>query len=504
MPVMSMRMLATLRRKTAAAPLADRLMVSLMLAPLNCMTSWLPLPPSTVSLPSPGFQTKKSLPFPRDTVSLPRPASTVSSPFPARIVSFPSPVWITSLPFPPSTVSALVPSPPPCCSVNWSSPLPRATEMAVKSVRLTRWVVAGSLPNVTTADVPSDCRSTTSGPLVPVIVSVPLDTDAVPPVSAEAAEAATAPSETDPNATAAAIAATSGRAEEVVRLCMVFLPFRSRPRCRLDSKGSKCPKRPRFGLHPAAALRLRAHGDADRRVGVVAAETAGADAAVEVFAEHGELGPNPLDRRADGAGDVDAGSFARRRGPAVAPVEAHRPAQLLDEGVDLVLGFRRPLDVVEGLGLGHVVPEVSEPSLVGGLGGRVEQRTGVAEVTAVEAWFRGRALDHGHEVEGVVLGAGLLDQLGQVAQPLGVTKPNGVGAETHPPGLPVEDQRRLGRRRLVGDRRRRLVERGQDRDDLEAVGDVPDLLAQPSRARDVSRHGQGVAPRQSRLRHPRA
>ena len=45
-------------------PLAERLMFSLALEPLNCNVSWPPWP-STTSLPSPGFQTKVSSPAPR-------------------------------------------------------------------------------------------------------------------------------------------------------------------------------------------------------------------------------------------------------------------------------------------------------------------------------------------------------------------------------------------------------------------------------------------------------
>ena len=53
-------------------PLAEMSIFSVMLAPLNSSVS-MPAWPSTVSLPSPGFQTKVSLPAPSSAVSLPRP-----------------------------------------------------------------------------------------------------------------------------------------------------------------------------------------------------------------------------------------------------------------------------------------------------------------------------------------------------------------------------------------------------------------------------------------------
>ena len=53
-------------------PLAERSMFSLALEPLNSIVSE-PACPSTVSLPSPGFQTKVSSPAPMKATSLPRP-----------------------------------------------------------------------------------------------------------------------------------------------------------------------------------------------------------------------------------------------------------------------------------------------------------------------------------------------------------------------------------------------------------------------------------------------
>src|SRR3954454_24207426 len=63
-PFRSIAMAATSRVNSTRPPLAEMLMFSLILAPLNASVS-VPLPPSTVSLPSPGFQTKVSSPAPR-------------------------------------------------------------------------------------------------------------------------------------------------------------------------------------------------------------------------------------------------------------------------------------------------------------------------------------------------------------------------------------------------------------------------------------------------------
>ena len=79
MPSMSIVMLATSRTSSSRPPFADSSMCSETLAPLKTIVS-VPLRPSTVSLPSPGFQTNESSPPPSMTLSFPRPASTESFP----------------------------------------------------------------------------------------------------------------------------------------------------------------------------------------------------------------------------------------------------------------------------------------------------------------------------------------------------------------------------------------------------------------------------------------
>ena len=107
MPLVSIVMLATSRTSSSRWPFADSSMCSDTLAPLKIIVS-VPLRPSTVSLPSPGFQTNESSPLPRMTVSFPRPASTESFPDPPRIVSAPEPPTRLSSPLPPSIVVGMV------------------------------------------------------------------------------------------------------------------------------------------------------------------------------------------------------------------------------------------------------------------------------------------------------------------------------------------------------------------------------------------------------------
>ena len=99
----SMVMSPTSRVSRTRPPLAEMSIFSPMLEPLNCIVS-VPSWPSTVSLPSPGFQTKVSLPAPSKAVSLPRPPLTVSLPSPPSSISAPSPPVMVSLPAPPSMV----------------------------------------------------------------------------------------------------------------------------------------------------------------------------------------------------------------------------------------------------------------------------------------------------------------------------------------------------------------------------------------------------------------
>ena len=77
-----------------------------MLEPLKVSVSVLPWP-STVSLPSPGSQLKRSSPEPSSAVSAPRLPSTTSLPLPPISVSAPAPPSSVSLPAPPSIVTVL-------------------------------------------------------------------------------------------------------------------------------------------------------------------------------------------------------------------------------------------------------------------------------------------------------------------------------------------------------------------------------------------------------------
>ena len=109
MPLRSIVTVPTSRNSVARLPLAETSMRSPMLAPLKTSVS-VPAPPSTTSLPSPGFQMNVSLPLPSNASSLPRPPVTVSLPEPPISRSLPSPPSRMSLPPPPSIVS--LPAPP--------------------------------------------------------------------------------------------------------------------------------------------------------------------------------------------------------------------------------------------------------------------------------------------------------------------------------------------------------------------------------------------------------
>ncbi len=75
----SIVMFATSRVSRTRLPLAEMLMFSLTFAPLKIMVSF-PDWPSTVSLPSPGFQTRYR-PLPQCATSLPVPPLTTSLPW---------------------------------------------------------------------------------------------------------------------------------------------------------------------------------------------------------------------------------------------------------------------------------------------------------------------------------------------------------------------------------------------------------------------------------------
>ena len=87
-PLRSMVTLPTSRVNRTRLPLAETSMFSATLAPLKSIVS-VPAWPSTVSLPSPGFQTKVSSPAPIRATSLPRPPSMKSLPSPPISMSSP-------------------------------------------------------------------------------------------------------------------------------------------------------------------------------------------------------------------------------------------------------------------------------------------------------------------------------------------------------------------------------------------------------------------------------
>ncbi len=124
------------RRSSSRFPFGERATCSLAAEPLKTIAS-VPSCPLTVSLPSPGSQTKVSSPAPRNTTSLPPLPSIESLPSPPRRVSAPEPPVIESLPSPPSIVVGMLPVNAPLASstTTVSSPAPASTAILAMSTR---------------------------------------------------------------------------------------------------------------------------------------------------------------------------------------------------------------------------------------------------------------------------------------------------------------------------------------------------------------------------------
>ena len=118
----SMSTFATSRKNVARPPLAEMSMFSAAFAPLKSIVSK-PAWPSSVSLSSPGFQTKVSFPAPMNAVSSPSPPLKRSSPPLPTKTSTPRPPFIVTRKRPASSPDASITSSPPRpFSVRPSSP----------------------------------------------------------------------------------------------------------------------------------------------------------------------------------------------------------------------------------------------------------------------------------------------------------------------------------------------------------------------------------------------
>ena len=129
----SMVTLATSRENSARPPLAEIVMFSAMLAPLKSIVSK-PAWPSTVSLSSPGFQTKVSSPAPIRAVSLPSPPLIRSSPSLPMRRSLPRPPFIVSWMPSASRLAALITSSPP-----WPLRVSRSLACSWKKMLTSAW-----------------------------------------------------------------------------------------------------------------------------------------------------------------------------------------------------------------------------------------------------------------------------------------------------------------------------------------------------------------------------
>ena len=105
----SITMFPMLRVNSSRDPLADAVKISAPAEPLKRSSSR-SVPPSTMSLPSPGSQTNASSPVPRSATSAPTFPSTVSPSVPPTRMSLPFPPFRMSFPTPPSRVSSNSPT----------------------------------------------------------------------------------------------------------------------------------------------------------------------------------------------------------------------------------------------------------------------------------------------------------------------------------------------------------------------------------------------------------
>ncbi|WP_123746974.1 hypothetical protein [Saccharothrix texasensis] len=93
-----------------------------------------------------------------------------------------------------------------------------------------------------------------------------------------------------------------------------------------------------------------------------------------MVAEVGEGLGDAGDGGTDRAGDVDPGPFRGRSGGPGASAEAEGRRELPGERVELPARPGGPLGVVEGFGVGQLLPQLGQPAATGLLGDVVQQR----------------------------------------------------------------------------------------------------------------------------------
>src|SRR4051794_41322285 len=99
---------------------------------------------------------------------------------------------------------------------------------------------------------------------------------------------------------------------------------------------------------------------------------------VEMAGERFVVLADPVERRADGAGDVDPGPLGVRCGLSVAPAQPHRTGQLVCEELDLVADPRRLSGVREGGRLVKILLKLEQASPVARLGLLVQDGAGIS------------------------------------------------------------------------------------------------------------------------------
>src|SRR5579859_1443829 len=122
------------------------------------------------------------------------------------------------------------------------------------------------------------------------------------------------------------------------------------------------------GLSGSGVPAVRAAGG-----GLVAAHVAGTDRGRQVGPGDGGGCRDAVDGGAEGAGDVDPGSFGVGAGPARAPGQPGGPAQLADQRLALSVSLPGGGAVCGPVGGGEFIIELPDPVAVGVEGGGVQQ-----------------------------------------------------------------------------------------------------------------------------------
>jgi hypothetical protein len=145
-----------------------------------------------------------------------------------------------------------------------------------------------------------------------------------------------------------------------------------------------------------------------------------------------------VDGGAEGAGDVDPGSFSVGASPARAPGQPGGPAQLADQRLAFLVGFAGGGGVPGAVGGGEFVVQFADAAAVAVAGGGIQQWPGVRG---------GQPGAAGHEVECWDFAAGGGEQGAQVVQAAAVAQPGVLGSGVQQPVFAITAQAPLAGRR---------------------------------------------------------